>query len=633
MRASDRDKGLNAKISYNLKKSSSLFSIEPQTGLIKTKGILVNKKKKHILTVLATDHGKAPLSSEVDVTINVMESSDEPQFEQSFYEVTIPENFTEWGIVTRVTASSRKSRDLPVSYSMERGNTPDTNSLTTFDINSDGDVLLRKQLDRETVPVYSLTLRAEITAKRLLSSFATLRIILTDVNDCDPEFVRSRYDGTVSENVEKGTPVLTVSATDSDLESVMVYSISKRGNEYFTIHPQTGRIFTKQVFDREEKDIYQFKVYASDGNDLSFPPYATVTIEITDTNDQPPVFQSNVSKIFVKENIDVGEIVDTVTASDGDVNADITYRIKSGNIDENFHVDPKGGQVIVKGDIDYEVRSYYKLEIEAWDGKHEDTAQLVIMITDENDNSPTFERQLYHASITENKDAGSKVTMVTPLNASDPDARWIKYGLSSKVNGVFRIHPDTGDIFTITVLDREETDTYTFEAYARDHDGNTGTAKVIINVLDENDNTPIFRRASLRMEIRENATIGSVVNNVEASDLDDVISGNGRLSYEIIKDSYNAFVINSTGFLKTRILLDRENMSKFTITIKVSDNGKPSRSIAGDVTVTVLDVNDHAPRFGQSVYEKTIAEDVKTGLSILQLAATDGDIGINANFR
>ena len=633
VKASDGDEGLNARITYSLKKSSSLFSIEPQTGLIKTRELLVDRKKKHILTVLATDHGDPPLSSEVDVTINIIESSDKPQFEQSFYEVTIPENFTKLGIVTRVTASSRKLKDLSVSYTMERGNSPNTNSLRTFDISSEGIVRLITQLDREAIPVYFLTLRAEISAEHLLSSFATLRIIVTDVDDCDPEFTKSRYIGRVSENVATGTPVLTVSATDRDLESVIAYSMSKRGNEYFTIHSKSGRIFTKQVFDREERDYYQFRVWATDGGDPSIPPYAIVTINIADANDQPPVFKSNYSEISVKENTGIGKLVDTVTASDADigVNAEMTYRIKKGNIDRNFQVHPDNGRVTVNGEIDYEMRSKYELEIEAWDGRHEDTTVLVITVENINDNNPAFEKQLYEGSIEENRNAGTGVTMVISLKATDPDANWIKYDLSSKVNKVFRIHPDTGDIFSMTALDREEQSTYTFEAYARDHDGNTGTTKVIIHVLDENDNTPIFLRTSLRMEVFENATIGTLVGTIKATDLDDVTSGNGRLSYGITRDIDNPFIISSTGSLKTRQLLDREKMTQFRVTVNVSDDGKPSRSAHDDVVVIIKDVNDNAPRFSKKLYEKTIAEDAKIGLSILQLAATDSDTGMNAN--
>ena len=631
VKATDADEGLNATITYSLKKSSSLFSIEPQTGVIKTQARLINKKKKHILTVLATDHGNPPLFSEVDVMINVIESNDEPQFEQSFYEITIPENFTRSKTVTRVTASSRNS-DLHVFYNIEKGNTPDTNSLKTFNIDPQGIVRLSKQLDRETSPTYTLTIRAETSAEPPLSSFATLRLILADVNDCAPEFLRSRYDGTVSENVAIGTPVLQVSATDGDLESVTVYSMLTTGNEHFTIHHTSGLIRTKQIFNREKKGSYVFSVQASDDNNPSFSRYATVTVKITDTNDLPPVFESKNYTGSVEENKPNGTVVGIVTANDGDdgVNAKITYSIKSGNIDGNFRINPDDGRVIVNGKINYEVRTKYELVVEARDGKHQDTARMVITVENVNDNNPEFETKLYSVFIEENSRKG---TLVTTLRATDPDALWIKYKLSSNVK-FFKILPNTGEILTNTVLDREKTKTYTFEAYAYDHHSKTGTAKVIVHVLDQNDNTPIFLRTSLKQSVPENKPPGFKVGTVNATDLDDVISGNGRLSYEIIKDPANAFTIDrNTGILRTRVVLNRENTSTFILTVNASDHGKPSRSAYADVIVTVLDVNDNSPIFSQDVYEKTIAEDAKIELFILQLVATDDDIGMNANLR
>jgi hypothetical protein len=404
------------------------------------------------------------------------------------------------------------------------------------------------------------------------------------------------------------------------------------GNEHFTIHHTSGLIRTKQIFNREKKGSYVFLVQASDDNNPSFSRYATVTVKITDTNDLPPVFESKNYTGSVEENKPNGTVVGIVTANDGDdgVNAKITYSIKSGNIDGNFRINPDDGRVIVNGKIDYEVRTKYELVVEARDGKHQDTARMVITVENVNDNNPEFDTKLYSVSIEENSRKGS---LVTTLRATDPDALWIKYKLSSNVK-FFKILPNTGEILTNTVLDREKTKTYTFEAYAYDHHSKTGTAKVIVHVLDQNDNTPIFLRASLKQSVPENKSPGFKVGTVNATDLDDVISGNGRLSYEIIKDPANAFTIDrNTGILRTRVVLNRENTSTFILTVKASDHGKPSRSAYADVIVTVSDANDNSPIFSQNVYEETIAEDAKIKLSILQLVATDDDIGMNANLR
>lgn len=618
---------MNAKITYSLKKATSLFSIDAETGVIETLTKLKNKKNQYILKIVATDHGEPPLFSEVDVTINVTESNDEPQFQQSFYEVTMPEDFKKDGIVAYVNASSRNPK-FDVFYTLETGNTPTTNSLGTFDIDSEGIVRLIKQLDRETVDNYTLTIRADTA---LLSSSTTLRIYLTDVNDCQPKFQKSKYRGNVLENVAQGTVVLEVRATDDDLGSEVVYSMLKQ-NEHFSIHPKTGLIQTKQIFDREEKDLYFFQVKANDKEKPHFSTHVSVWVTITDMNDLPPVFESNYYETKVKENVPNGKPIGQVRAKDGDgINAKITYVIKGGNTDGNFRIDADSGRVLVNGNIDYEAKQKYELVIGARDGKYEDTTRMVITIEDENDNSPTFETQLYEAYIEENSKIGS---LVTTVKATDPDAKWIKYKLSRQIREFFSIKPNTNDIITEDVLDRETEDTYSFEVYAHDHNGKSGTAKVIVHVQDTNDNTPSFIRTSLKLSVRENLPRNSYVGKVRATDLDDVTTGNGKVSYGIVMDPINAFSIDKdTGIVRTTVVLDRENKSTFRLTVNASDNGNPSRGSYDDVIITILDANDHSPRFSQKVYEKTLPEDSKIGLVIVQLTATDGDIGVNADLR
>ena len=624
---------MNAKVTYSLKKSSSLFSIDAETGVINTLTKLKDKTNQYMLKIVATDHGDPTLSSEVGVTINVFESNDEPQFTQSFYEVTIPEDFTKEGIVAPVNASSRNAK-FRVFYYIERGSTPDTNSLRTFSIDlRDGIVRVKKHLDRETVGEYTLTIRADINARRRLSSWTTLRIVLSDVNDCAPEFVGSPYDGKVSENVAAGATVLKVSAIDDDEHGETIYSIPEK-NEDFRIHKTTGLIQTKKMFDSDERDSYHVVVRASDRENPDLSSETTVRITITDKNDQPPLFEQKYYEISVMENFeDVEKDIGKVKANDADLGENnITYVIKSGNIDGNFRIGAEDGRVFVNGKIDYEARTKYELVIGAWDGKHEDTTQMKINIENVNDNDPTFERQLYEAYIKENRGKGS---FVTTVKATDPDANWIRYKLlSSEKENNFLIRSNTNDIITNAVLDREEKDTYTFEVFAYDHDGKSGTAKVIVHVQDTNDNTPAFNRSSLKLSVREDEPQGSQVGKVIATDRDDVTSGNGKVSYGIVLDPSNAFTIEKdTGVLRTAVVLDRENKGTFTITVNASDHGNPSRSSYADVIITVLDKNDHSPRFSQKVYEETLAENSTIGAVILQLTATDNDIGENALFR
>ena len=303
---------MNGKITYSLKKPSSLFAIQASTGVLKTQASIINKKNKYTFKIIATDHGLSPLSSEVDVTIDVIKSNNKLQFKQSFYEVSIPENFTKFGIVARMTVTPRDPVD-EIMYSIDRGNTP-----RVFAIDDNGVVSLSGQhsLDRETTPVYTLTV-CVTGGDQIDCAYTTLRVVITDVNDCAPEFERTRYDGTVPENAAVRTTVLRVSATDKDLNSNTVFSMAKV-NKHFNIDSNTGLIQTRQKFDREKKSFYRFQVVARDKERPNLSSVAKVLVRITDVNDLPPVFQKRHYECSVKENEVNGTVVATVTATDGD---------------------------------------------------------------------------------------------------------------------------------------------------------------------------------------------------------------------------------------------------------------------------------------------------------------------------
>ena len=312
------------------------------------------------------------------------------------------------------------------------------------------------------------------------------------------------------------------------------------------------------------------------------------------------------------------------------MNAKIIYTIKSGDIDGNFRLDPDDGRLSVKGNIDYEVRTSYELILEAWDGKHEATTRMDITVEDENDNNPTFGSKRHEVYVSENSPSG---TLVTRLEATDVDSLLITYSLSEQMSNVFVIGKESGEIKTKMTLDREMRDTYKFEVYAKD-EWRTGSVTVIVHVLDVNDHTPTFTKNSLKLEVLENQPPGTVVGTIRATDLDDITSGNGRVYYGIMKDTSHAFSVDrDTGELRTSVALDRENRSRYELTVNATDAGTPPRSTYDDVIVIVGDANDQQPQFSEKVYEETIAENTTVGSTILQLKALDGDLGMNANLR
>lgn len=624
--ANDKDEGINADITYTLKKYSSLFLIHPQSGIIQTKVKLFNKKTTYMFKVLASDHGNPQLTSEVDVTVVVIKSKDQPHFMKNYYEKTIPENVTFPSVVYKVSAGSDNTD--PPMYGIEYGNTPSTNSMRTFDIDPDGNIRVLQSLDRETIPIYTLTIYAETTSG--LRSQTTFRVILEDVNDCAPVFFLSRYKGVVPENTAAPIEVLYVRAEDRDTTENIVYSMVKK-NDYFQINSRTGVINTKTKFDRELKNTHVFQVKASDKDRPLLSSHVTVRVTISDKNDNSPAFENKYYKAFIEENSSLGTSVITVTALDKDsgLNAKITYSIKEGNEDGKFQINHEDGRVFVNGLLDYESKSEYKLLLGAWDGVHRNTTCLVVKIINVNDNNPKFELSPIRAFIKENMAVGS--SLIT-LKANDPDAEWITYNLSSHMKNIFKINRNTGHITTKVVLDREFKESYMFQAYAHDHHGRTGAVNVLVKVLDENDNEPKFVETHIKLSVLENSPVGTVAGRVTATDLDDVNSDNGKVYYGIAY-GYGFIIDNETGILKTTLAFDRENISTVALTVTASNAGiRPMMSFK-NIVVYVMDMNDNEPQFYKDVYRATVAENASLGLNILRLNASDIDIGMNGLLR
>ena len=644
VKAYDEDEGSNGVVSYAIRGSTSFFSIDHQTGVITTQADLMNKKKKYQLKIVASDSGEPPLMSEVGVTVNVIDSNnDPPQFLQDFYNISVPEDIAPGSSVGSSIVAKSKNTKHKIYYSIIPGNVPATNNPKKFDIDPIyGVISVRAALDRETTPNYTLTVRAENDATPPLSSSIILRIFVTDVNDCAPEFTLPKFVGKIRENSEPGTSVLTVKAVDqdSDLYSKTVYTMYKENN-FFNIDKQSGVIRTKQMFDREERSSYTFAIKATDTDEKSHSSQAIVRVTVTDENDLSPNFSRKNYVGRIHEDVPIGTEVKTVSASDGDVglNSMVKFDIKKGNKDNKFRILPDG-RVLVDDEVDYEEVQKYELMLSAWDGKHEDTAKLTVIIENVNDNNPIFRTRngIQKAEIPENSPKG---TIVTNLVATDRDFdsngsnQKIEYSLSAQVTGIFRIDPNTGKITTEVELDREAKNEYKFQALADDGDGRTGSVDVVVHVKDMNDNAPEFVGTNLQATIPENMPPGTPVEKFDAKDKDDENQGdNAVITYSVHNDPHNAFTIDaSTAMLKTKIRLDRENISNYTLILNATDGGKPPLTSQAEVVVQVLDENDHAPEFSRSMFETIIAENTSVSSVVVKLQAHDGDVDINARLR
>ncbi|KAM6985970.1 cadherin EGF LAG seven-pass G-type receptor 1 [Aplochiton taeniatus] len=459
-----------------------------------------------------------------------------------------------------------------------------------------------------------------------------------------PQFQLPNYQVSVPENEPAGTRVINLKATDPDdgeagrLDYGMEALFDSRSNDFFIINSQTGSITTVQALDREVKDTHVFKVTVTDNGTPRRSGTSYLTVTVSDTNDHGPVFEQTEYRVSIRENVEVGFEVMTIRATDGDApsNANMIYKIVNGEgVNSVFEIDPRNGLVRIRERPDRETRSQYQLIVEADDqgkdpGPRSATATVNISVEDENDNYPQFSEKRYVVQVPENVAVNTKVIQVEATDKDEGNNAKVHYSIiSGNVKGQFYIHSPTGVIDVINPLDYEMIREYNLRIKAQDGGRPpliNGTGMVVVQVVDVNDNAPMFVSTPFQATVLENVAIGYSVIHIQAIDAD---SGeNARLEYRLT-DTSSGFpftINNSTGWITVSTELDRESTEFYTFGVEARDNGVPVMSSSASVSITVLDVNDNVPTFTEEVYNLKINEDAVVGTSVLTVTAVDRDV-------
>lgn len=312
-----------------------------------------------------------------------------------------------------------------------------------------------------------------------------------------------------------------------------------------------------------------------------------------------------------------------------------------------FEIDEETGDISTVSEIDREFMSvhYFKVtgvgdDPEGGSNKQTATTTLQISVKDINDNVPTFESQLYNASVRESLPIGSSIVTVRASDADAEDNGRVTYSLSGRDASLFRIDPNSGVLTLRAHLDREKQSEHKIAVTARDNavpvsERLSSNATIIVHLIDDNDNVPAFSRRTYYMDVREDINIAErpVVGQVTATDLDD--GDNANVKYSIIGgNTGGAFAINTeSGELFVQKGIDREKQDSYKLIIRAQDLGDPPKSNTTQVVINVLDVNDNEPRFPSSNYYQSVAENVPEGYSVLQMTAFDPDQGLNSKIE
>uniref|UniRef100_A0A671Q6N2 Protocadherin Fat 2-like n=1 Tax=Sinocyclocheilus anshuiensis TaxID=1608454 RepID=A0A671Q6N2_9TELE len=641
--ANDVDTNVNGKVSYTLEPNSDdigdMFTIDSQTGWITTlKKANSETKQLYRLSVVATDHGDTvKLSSSVLVEVTITDENDNPpQFTEELYQGSILENSRPGEtIVTLTTADkdvSAENRQI-VCY------ITDGDPLGQFSVTAAGEewtVISKSPLDREDKDKYTLKIIA--TDGRFQTS-ANVEVHVLDLNDNSPLCEQLLYTEAIMENSPSGLFILKISASDPDIGTNGQVSFTLHGPnaDKFHLDSKTGELFTLAVLDRERETEYDLVVKATDGGGRSCQ--ADVTLMVQDMNDNPPQFSTSHYEITVFDNTTIRTPIAVIYAKDPDtgINSEVRYSLQGAD-SGYFSLDEISGILRLERSLADETKATYEMKVKATDRglpRHLFSfATITVHVVVLSDYQPLFLSSEYSLQIPESMQIGSEVISVSALTKDDTESEPVRYTIiSGNEDGRFQINPMTGLLSLNSVLDFELCREYYLSVEgARGKPLLSDIATVIINITDVNDNPPVFNRSSYSSVIAEDISPGDMVLQVlrfpvtvRAIDLDG--PPNNFIIYSIVSgDPQQQFSIDPhTGHITVRSMLDREEITHYSLTMQAADEGDPPLSSAVQVTVTVSDVNDSPPMFSQINHSLVLQEGEAVGSGILQLLVTDRD--------
>ncbi|KAM4554625.1 protocadherin alpha-5-like isoform 6-T6 [Odontesthes bonariensis] len=467
---------------------------------------------------------------------------------------------------------------------------------------------------------------------------------------CLCDWSASQLSYSVSEEVNKGTVVGNIAKDLNlnirELETRDLRIVSSFSKTYFDVNLQTGDLFVTERIDREELCPHvmkcPIKIQAALNNPMNVH---RIEVNILDVNDNSPSFIDQWHVLNISESLSPGERYPLPVAVDADIgnNAVKSYKLSQN---EHFSLDVQSGgehgvsaELVLQKVLDREKEPVIRLILTAVDGgkpPRSGTLQLIVNIIDVNDNTPVFSKSLYKARVTENTTPG---TFVIRLNATDLDE-----GTNSKIQYFFikrgnidptiffNLNSETGEITVRARPDYEDTRAYEVRVQAMDQGAvpRSTHAKLLIEIIDVNDNPPEISVTSLMTPVNEGAEMGTIVAFITVSDKDGGNNGITKCSvvgsapFKLKSNYKNDYSLVVDG------PLDREDTSFYNVTITATDEGSPPLSSIRIIAVHVADVNDNAPLFMEPVINVYVKENSPVGSPIHTIKAFDPDQDSNA---
>ncbi|VDM52768.1 unnamed protein product [Angiostrongylus costaricensis] len=620
----------------------SFFRIDDHTGYITTSGsrrLDRETQREHELSVEVCDSGEPQLCSNVPVVVSTLtiQATDRGR----------PAQMTQARVVLTAVAAPQRANDsdnrapqflkntekIPVSDADQVGFTigkleamdPDGDAIwwsiidgnlnETFSLKADSGLLqLSKPIEsvRQNVSVVILSIQI---SDGQLNETATVVVELSRSPTIRPQFSAKHYKTQISEKTAVGTQIYTVRARTSDAVS--------------TAKPLlTGSVLLMESLDYEVCREIRAIIFAKQG---ALANYVTLTITVTDDNDNPPRFVHKDYFVTLALRSAVGSSVVTVLAHDSDSgeNGVVKYSITSGNELGFFSLDPVLGVIQVAKVLPSE-HTETILTVRATDGGKyplSDTTNVRIQTTDYDGVGLRMSRALYQRTIKDSTPLGTLLLVVS----TRPNGG-VRYSIKQPCP-YFEVHAASGAVSLIRWLTRERAKSIGCTVMARNRAGLEDTAKIVIKVASTNQNAPIFKQQVYRGFIRENNPSGSSVLLADNSPLlvsatDKDIGPNSLIGYRLLNTNEPYFVVDFvTGAVRSRKPLDYEVVKEWMFYVQASDMGEPrlSSPVPAMVVVSVLDINDQKPVFTMSIYEVDLLLPVVAGVVVARPSAVDKD--------
>ncbi|KAK8778265.1 hypothetical protein V5799_020393 [Amblyomma americanum] len=634
----------------------------------------------YVMSLFANDLAmENRMNSTADVIIKVNDVQDQPPvFVADSYSVTVAENSPEG---TSVLLASAHDADAGFRRLLSFKLVNDTKGyfrLGKVDVDDNGihHVVVETSnvtIDREDEDIeksgglYSFQLQAVEMVNGVPKgevAVSDVNIVITDTDDHVPEFSSRNFSVVIPEDTPENSaiPGLNMVVNDNDVGENARFGLHLRNinnsDGVFSVYPLSAvgrtpvliKVADASRLDYEDENArtFVFQVVASrHGFEVAS---ATVTVSLSDANDNGPMFENEQYLIQVPESARNGMTIFSLEAYDADSGpfGKLSYSMK-GYGSEKFVVEKDTGRIKIatckNGCLDYESVPNYSFTYEAQDGGGKvSSVNLFIQVVDVNDNAPKFTKDSYLVDLVEDATEFSSPVFVKATDADGPNQGNGRVQYMIKATNlthpeVISIDAETGELsltgsLNVTAAPYGAT---RFEVIIQATDfGEPRLASeipFIIRLKRKNEGAPYFLNAPYKASVNENAKPGTTVLQLVATDPD---GPDGNISYYIDSGARDNFVLNKlTGILSTssNANLDRElNGDSYHILVYAVDGGVVPQKAFTTVTVSVQDVNNKPPVFAKDSYVHWVTESLPVGREVLNVTAVDPDVGAKVRY-